>query len=108
VISANKLYSGNFEGFILSESREEIKAWTDLIGLKSIPVSKKEIERLKEYEHLTNEREKENSKRSRFAALNSSLDSKKGGASDRSGTMDESKQNLVTQKSDAMKKEMGS
>lgn len=47
VISTNKLYAGSFEGFKLSEDRPEVKAWTDMIGLKNLPMSKKEIERLK-------------------------------------------------------------
>jgi len=50
VISANKLYAGSFEGFKLTEDRAEVKAWTELIGLKNIPVSKKEVERLKAFE----------------------------------------------------------
>jgi hypothetical protein len=50
VISANKLYAGGFQGFKLNEERPEIKAWTDLIGLKNIPVNKAEIERLKNLE----------------------------------------------------------
>ena len=45
-ISANKLYSSNLEVFKLHEDRTEVKAWTDMIGLKNIPVSKRELERL--------------------------------------------------------------
>ena len=48
VISANKLYSGNLEVFKLQEDREEVKAWTNMIGLKKIPVSKRELKRLEE------------------------------------------------------------
>lgn len=47
IISANKLYQGSFDGFKLQEMREEVRAWTDLINLKNIPVNKKEQERLK-------------------------------------------------------------
>jgi hypothetical protein len=50
VISANKLYVGGFEGFKLSEEKAEIKAWTDLIALKNLPINKLEMERLKQYE----------------------------------------------------------
>jgi hypothetical protein len=50
IISANKLYVGSFEGFKLQEERAEVKAWTDMINLKSIPVNKKELERLKQFE----------------------------------------------------------
>ena len=56
VISANKLYQGGFEGFKLLEDRDEVKAWTDMIGLKSIPVNKEEIERLKQYEEKPNDK----------------------------------------------------
>lgn len=42
IISANKLYVGSFDGFKLKENREEVRAWTDLIYLKNIPVNKKE------------------------------------------------------------------
>jgi len=61
-----------------------------LINLKSIPVSKKEIERLKQYEQLTAEMNKENNKRNRFPVLNSISETNKG-AADRSNTMDDSK-----------------
>lgn len=47
IISANKLYVGSFDGFKLKENREEVRAWTDLIYLKNIPVNKKEQERIK-------------------------------------------------------------
>ena len=46
LISQNRLYSANFDGFKLQEDRPEIKAWTNLISMKSIPENKKEIERL--------------------------------------------------------------
>jgi len=48
---------GSFEGFKLSEERPEIKAWTDLINLKNIPVNKIEMSRLKQFEVLGNEKE---------------------------------------------------
>ena len=46
LISQNKLYSANIEGFKLPEDRPEVKAWTNLISLKTIPTNKKECERL--------------------------------------------------------------
>ena len=46
LISQNRLYSANFDGFKLQEDRAEIKAWTNMISLKGIPENKKEIERL--------------------------------------------------------------
>jgi hypothetical protein len=46
LISQNKLYSANIEGFNLQEERPEVKAWTNLISLKNIPENKKEVERL--------------------------------------------------------------
>ena len=46
LISQNKLYSANIEGFKLQDERPEIKAWTNLISLKNIPENKKEVERL--------------------------------------------------------------
>lgn len=39
IISANKLYVGSFDAFKLKENREEVRAWTDLIYLKNIPVN---------------------------------------------------------------------
>lgn len=50
IISANKLYVGGFEGFKLSEEKPEVKAWTNLIALKSLPLNKLEMERLKKYD----------------------------------------------------------
>lgn len=50
IISANKLYVGGFEGFKILEERVEVKAWTDLIALKSLPLNKLELDRLKQYE----------------------------------------------------------
>lgn len=47
VISTNKLYNGSFDGFKLQEDRPEVKAWTDLIGLKNVPSNKLEADRLK-------------------------------------------------------------
>jgi hypothetical protein len=52
IISSNKLYAGGFSGFKLSEDRPEVKAWCDLISIKNIPISKKEIERLKQFEYI--------------------------------------------------------
>lgn len=63
VISSNKLYAGGFGGFKLSEERPEVKAWTDLISLKNIPCSKKEIERLKHYEHIEGSKDKKGQKK---------------------------------------------
>jgi hypothetical protein len=34
----------------LQEDRPEVKAWTDIISLRNIPVNKKEQERLKQFE----------------------------------------------------------
>ena len=45
-ISSNKLYVGNFDGFKLSEERKEIKAWTDMIALRNLPISLKNAARL--------------------------------------------------------------
>lgn len=56
VISANKLYSASFEGFKLSEERPEVKAWTDIIALKNIPINKMEYERLKQFEYNPNDK----------------------------------------------------
>jgi hypothetical protein len=56
IISANKLYQGGFEGFKLQEDKTEIKAWTDLITLKSLPVNIAEAERLKQYEEKPGEK----------------------------------------------------
>lgn len=50
IISANKLYAGGLEGFKISEDKLEVKAWTDLITLKALPINKIEAERLKQYE----------------------------------------------------------
>ena len=50
VISANKLYGGGFEGFKIQEDKPEVKAWTDLINLRNLPINKIEQERLKQYE----------------------------------------------------------
>ena len=47
IISANKLYVGGFEGFKISEDKLEMKAWTDLIALRSLSINKLEQERLK-------------------------------------------------------------
>lgn len=50
IISSNKLYAGSFEGFRLQEERPEVKAWTDMISLRNIPINRKEQERLKHFE----------------------------------------------------------
>lgn len=50
IISGNRLYVGGFEGFKLSEDKTEVKAWTDLIALRNLPVNKIEYERLKQFE----------------------------------------------------------
>lgn len=42
IISANKLYTGGLLNFKLNEDRPEIKAWCELISLKSIPINKAE------------------------------------------------------------------
>ena len=52
VISQNKLYTGNMDSIKFNKDRPEIKAWTDLINLNSIPTNKEEMERLKYYEEL--------------------------------------------------------
>jgi len=57
IISSNKLYAGSFEGFRLQEDRAEVKAWTDLISQRNIPVNKREQERLKSVEVLLKEEE---------------------------------------------------
>jgi ABC-type polar amino acid transport system ATPase subunit len=38
------------QGFRLQEERPEVKAWTDMIALRNIPINKKEVERLRQYE----------------------------------------------------------
>jgi len=45
VISANKLYAGN-SSHKYDETKPEIKAWLDLIGLKNIPVNNEEKNRI--------------------------------------------------------------
>lgn len=35
------------QGFRLQEERPEVKAWTDIIAMRSIPINKKEIDRLR-------------------------------------------------------------
>jgi len=52
VISQNKLYTGNINQVQYDLTRPEIKAWTELISLKSIPINLDEMDRLKEYEEL--------------------------------------------------------
>jgi hypothetical protein len=52
VISQNRLYTGSMDSIKFNTERPEIKAWTDLINLNSIPTNKEEMERLKYYEEL--------------------------------------------------------
>ena len=63
IISSNKLYAGGFDGFKLSEDRPEVKAWTDLIGLKNITVCKKELERLKQFDNMDPNKDNKNKKK---------------------------------------------
>ena len=44
-------------------TRPEIKAWTELISLKSIPTNLEEMERLKEYEELHKQENQKRGKR---------------------------------------------
>jgi hypothetical protein len=39
VISANKLYQGGFMGFKLQEDKQEVKAWTDIINMRNVPLN---------------------------------------------------------------------
>jgi hypothetical protein len=43
VITSNKLYAGSLESSKLSEERPEIKAWTDMIYNRNIPVKKADL-----------------------------------------------------------------
>lgn len=52
VISKNQLYTGNLDSIQFNLERPEIKAWSDLIALKSIPKNYEEMERLKFFEEL--------------------------------------------------------
>jgi hypothetical protein len=45
------------QGFRLQEDKQEVKAWTDLISLRNIPVNKNEMERLKQFEGLKDNEE---------------------------------------------------
>lgn len=63
IISANKLYVGSFEGFKLSGERPEIKAWTDMISMKNLPVNKMEVFRLKQFDISLNEKDDSNAKK---------------------------------------------
>ena len=74
IISTNKLYAGNMQGFRLQEDRAEVRAWTDLIGLKNIPVNKKEMERLKGLET-----QKDDEMLSRRKMLTKQLNAQKAG-----------------------------
>ena len=47
-ISSRKLYKGGLEGHKLSEEREEIRAWSDLIYLRNVPRKRAEDPRYAE------------------------------------------------------------
>lgn len=49
LISQNKLYSGSSESFKLQMDRPEIKAWTNMISMKEIPINRREMERLQQF-----------------------------------------------------------
>ncbi len=55
------------QGFRLQEDRPEVRAWTDMIALRNIPINKKEVERLKQFETLRedelNSRKRQGSKK---------------------------------------------
>jgi hypothetical protein len=63
VISQNKLYTGNINQVQYDLTRPEIKAWTELISLKSIPTNLDEMDRLKEYEELHKQENQKRGKR---------------------------------------------
>ena len=63
LISQNKLYSANIQGFKLQEERPEIKAWTNMISMKDIPVNKREIERLNAFQALDTDKPKKKKSR---------------------------------------------
>jgi len=92
VISANKLYNGSFEGFMLSEERPEVKAWTDLINLKNLPVNRVEFERLKQFDVFFNEKEEEK-KIKNLAKVNSDISTQK--KKKEAENQDDSKLNLL-------------
>ena len=81
VISANKLYGGGFEGFKIQEDKPEVKAWTDLINLRNLPINKIEQERLKQYEqaqtNLQDEKVRFTLKKSSEASQNNHQNAKK-------------------------------
>ena len=105
VISGNKLYEGGFEGFKLSEDKPEVRAWTDLIGLRSIPVNKHDYERLKQFELLDQPNKNEDKgkivMRKSGDASQPSNHRKKGDSSSNhhSQNQDDSKLGLLGQKS---------
>ena len=91
VISSNKLYAGGFAGFKLSEDRPEVKAWTDLIYLKNIPVSRKEIERLKQFEHIEGQKDKKGQKKAMQKKLSQPKPDPKDKAKDKPDKADPTK-----------------
>jgi len=62
------------QGFRLQEERAEVKAWTDMIALRSIPVNKKEVDRLRAFEAQKEEEQNQRKKR-----LAKSMSQKPGG-----------------------------
>jgi len=66
VISANKLYTGSMDSINFGKDREEIVAWTDKISLKNIPQSQEEKARLRQYEEIM---KNENKQRSGFKPI---------------------------------------
>ena len=98
VISANKLYVGGLEGFKLSEDKPEVKAWTDLISLRNLPVNRLEMERLKQYEISMNDNKDDKQKPITFKKSNvseSTPNMKKKKDSIENGANDESKLGLL-------------
>jgi hypothetical protein len=51
------------QGFRLQEDRLEVKAWTDMIAMRSIPINKKEVERLRAFEVQKEEEANQRKKR---------------------------------------------
>ena len=58
MISQNKLYAGSQDNFKFQEDRPEIKAWTNLITMKDIPVNKREVERLATFQAIDLDKQK--------------------------------------------------
>lgn len=100
MISANKLYVGGFEGFKLSEDKAEIRAWTDLIALRNLPINKLELERLKQYEAHPSDSKHEDKKifmRKSHVAEATPNTKKKKDALEPNQSADESKLGLLNQ-----------